>query len=254
MNQNLAEIRWTDNYEQFKRINYNRDVMESRVSELVESINKYGYLLPILVNQDLMIVDGQHRIEAAKKSGHKVSYIQIDFEENMLPILIATVNSTSKNWRDTDYLNMWVSIGKEAYLYIANMIDENCINIETFLTLTGFGKKGKIKFYSGNIKFSEQQKETIHSKLEKINQLRNVSDSCESFKNSIAFTRATMKCIKHPDYNHDRMVTQLEKSPGSLVVCNNTKEYVRSLEIIYNRGLGRGKGNRISFEIDSQKK
>jgi len=77
MSLKLAEVKSTKDYDLFKMINYNREVMKPRIDKIVESIKEYGFILPILVNKEFMIVDGQHRFEAAKKAGSEVSYIQL---------------------------------------------------------------------------------------------------------------------------------------------------------------------------------
>ena len=57
----------TRDYDQFKKLNGNRNINESQVDGIVHSILEVGYQpVPILVNEFMEIIDGQHRLEAVK--------------------------------------------------------------------------------------------------------------------------------------------------------------------------------------------
>ncbi len=58
----------TFDLEQFKPLHGNRQVNFAHVKRLVDSIKDNGYLLnPITVNKNNEVIDGQHRLEAAKQ-------------------------------------------------------------------------------------------------------------------------------------------------------------------------------------------
>lgn len=51
-------------------------------SALKENIKRYGFLVPIITNRDLVIADGEHRLEAAKDLGMpEVPVIRLDVDE-----------------------------------------------------------------------------------------------------------------------------------------------------------------------------
>ena len=55
-------------YSQFKYLGGNRDITHSK--KLLESITQNGYFnVPILVNENMEIIDGQGRFEALKMLG-----------------------------------------------------------------------------------------------------------------------------------------------------------------------------------------
>lgn len=60
----------TDKYSIFRRLSGNRDVKEARVKKIMRSIEKVGYIPnPIIVNENMEVVDGQGRLEAVKRLG-----------------------------------------------------------------------------------------------------------------------------------------------------------------------------------------
>jgi len=243
LNKKLATIQVTKDYDMFKLYNYNRAVMVKRVDEIVESILKYGFLLPILVNEDFLVIDGQHRLEAARKTGVELSYIQVAFPSQAIPLLIATVNSTSTNWKLPDYLNMWEFFKKPAYVSIRDYISKHFIKIYAFLQLANVASmKDQKKFRDGTLSFSKSQIEKIEKKLawlEEIVELIPEDDKLrKSLKTCSQFRQAIIQCLIHPDYDHKRMMKVLMKSPGSLQKQRSMPMYVEVLEMLYNnKGL-----------------
>lgn len=70
------EIQRTNNYYMFKRLEGNRFVDPKKVNKLKKSIDEVGYISnPIIVNEKMEVIDGQHRLEALKELGKPVEYI-----------------------------------------------------------------------------------------------------------------------------------------------------------------------------------
>lgn len=85
---------------------YNPNVMEERDFENLEnSIERYGYIEPIIVNKrNNVIVGGHHRLRALKKKGIKeVDIVYVDLDENDEKRLNIALNRISGYW-DIDKL------------------------------------------------------------------------------------------------------------------------------------------------------
>ena len=86
----------------FKRLLGNRDITESRVSAIIDSIEKVGYQpVPILVNEKMEVIDGQGRLEACKRLGLPIYYIVkngIGIDECM------SMNIKMQNWTIYDFI------------------------------------------------------------------------------------------------------------------------------------------------------
>lgn len=68
------EIKSTQNYGQFKRYPRNRSVSPGRLVDEIRS-NNHLSSHPIVVNEDMYIIDGQHRLEAARYLGLPIYYL-----------------------------------------------------------------------------------------------------------------------------------------------------------------------------------
>ena len=73
----------TKDYEKFSIKSYNRNLNRNHINELKEKFATIGYkdYLPILVNENYEIIDGQHRFVACKESGLPIVY-QVIYENN----------------------------------------------------------------------------------------------------------------------------------------------------------------------------
>jgi len=68
-------IKTTTDYSLLKMNKFNRSVNKSHVNRLIESIKTNGLQVPVIVNRENEIVDGQHRFLALKKLNYKIPYL-----------------------------------------------------------------------------------------------------------------------------------------------------------------------------------
>lgn len=112
--QKNAELLSTDNYDRFKYLDYNRHLNEGLVSRLVYSIGEIGYIQgkPVIVDPNMNVIDGQHRLEACKRLGIPVYYVieKADAQKTMMHL-----NAQQTNWRTIDYVESWATKGIKCY-------------------------------------------------------------------------------------------------------------------------------------------
>lgn len=107
-------IKGTKEYSKFKRFDSNREVNKTHLRRLVGSIHQKNllHLFPIVVNADMEIVDGQHRLAAAMELGVPVYYIT---NSSVTKADIAMVNTNRKSWGYIDFVNYYRKEGVKAY-------------------------------------------------------------------------------------------------------------------------------------------
>ena len=81
----------------------NRDVLEGHVEKLKQLIQKHGYIksLPIIVDPDGCIIDGQHRYLACKELKIEPTII---VEEDDFHALVPVINANQKKWNFADFV------------------------------------------------------------------------------------------------------------------------------------------------------
>jgi hypothetical protein len=65
----------TKQYEKFRFLESNRGISIKKVNKFISSIKRQGLQIPIVINEDKFIVDGQHRFLALKKLNMNIPYI-----------------------------------------------------------------------------------------------------------------------------------------------------------------------------------
>lgn len=113
----------TMNYLQFKTVKGNRDINDSHVKRLAESINKNGYLgYPILVSTNMEILDGQHRFMALKSLEKPIPF---EIRSSMDIKDIQALNAVSRTWGIMDYIKSYSELGKEDYQKFLRLYEEH---------------------------------------------------------------------------------------------------------------------------------
>ena len=96
----------------------NRDIRRNQVDRIKESIKTHGYIgaVPILVDEDGLIIDGQHRYVACKELGIEPTILQAGSFE-----LVPVLNSTQLSWGLSDFVKYYAAKGYEDYVILENI-------------------------------------------------------------------------------------------------------------------------------------
>jgi hypothetical protein len=225
----------TRDYACFKHLKYNRPVDDKRVEGLMISIKEHGFLLPILVSDDMQVADGQHRLAAAQRLGVPVSYIKFNISGDHLPVLIAKLNSLSQNWKLVNYYEMWKELGRETYNWIGDVIEKYDMTFVNIYKLFAQSHSKLVKkFKDGTIEFTATQRAHIEKLASYFYDLSNYDNKFYSF--GLVFRNAVLAVVTHRDYDHERMLRKLKGDAGRLLGCVNKIDFILQLEEVYNHG------------------
>jgi len=157
---NLMEIQKTKDYSIFKFVLSNREVDANHVKKLARSIETRNLLSvrPIIVNDQMQLIDGQHRLEAAKQIGAEVFYIQIG---NLTKSDIAVLNTAQKNWTRTDFINFYALEGNENYKRIAALLNKYYFVKPTVIIHMACGRDPGIKEGAARIEDAKRVEQAL---------------------------------------------------------------------------------------------
>ena len=104
----------TQNYEMFDFMTSNRNLNNGLIERLIKSINEIGYIesRPILVNESMVIIDGQHRFQALKELGLPIVYSVINVDMNKAMI---SLNMNQLVWSLENWIKSYASKGIPCY-------------------------------------------------------------------------------------------------------------------------------------------
>ncbi|MFB6375421.1 MAG: hypothetical protein ABEN55_20410 [Bradymonadaceae bacterium] len=122
----------------------------------------------------IVVLDGQHRIRAAQKSGHPVQF-KVDVDRELTPELIAGMQQEVKDWSSREWLGMYVHFGVEDYIFAQNICENYDISVPTFRLLSGYkGGRQDREFKSGDMKVTNRAE--IRAFLNDLEELRSRLD------------------------------------------------------------------------------
>jgi len=229
----------TINYDQFRSIMANREVHAGHVNKLVKAIREKNllHLNPILCNEKMELIDGQHRLEAAKILKLPIWY---NMDGNVSKDDIASINSNSRNWSQLDYINYWTIEKKAGFDKLSSFLSEypEIKPSTSIMLLSSDGVRNSKELQKGFVNVLN-----YNIAVEIANKLKFFSNIFEYTYDS-KFITALAKLMSHPDYSFEKLKTQVEMQPRSLVRCIDKKQYLEMLLEIYNY---RASSKRISF-------
>lgn len=226
------QVASTTKYAQFKDILGNRIINKEHVARLRKEIQANNLLAtcPIIVNEKMEVIDGQHRLEAARGLKVPVFYVKV-------PGLgiehIIRLNTSQRRWGIWDYITLHIEHGNEEYVELKKFCDTYGFSPTVGSILTSersFGTTKSAAFREGRfeIKDLDQGHEIAKAMKMLVGSYRtNVTQRQDAF--AAAMKKAAMQLQEQGHSIFD--LVSIIKEQG-LVVENysRTRDYYRDFE------------------------
>ncbi len=118
MNLPVNEVYKTDDLDMFKFTKFNRNILFT--DEMLKQA-KEGFISPIIVNEYMVVIDGQHRLEHAKKAGVPIEYI---VKPGLTEHDIVRMNTTQRPWSLLNFIESYANQGSEEYVSLLNLLNK----------------------------------------------------------------------------------------------------------------------------------
>lgn len=238
----MNEILTTKNYGLFKMLNGNRPLNELHVRRLMESFKMEYLLSPVIVNKNMEIIDGQHRLEAAKRLGLPINYIKTNGYGLME---VQLLNTSNKNWGKIEYLNSYCDLGIKSYLQLKEFMNTYPIfgisAAEKIMTNTigGVNNRGSYRINGkevGRVKNFEMGKFEVNDIKLSYEYAAKIIEYAPYYSGYFRalFVGTLITLFKNPDFIHNEMIKKLQLHPTALVHCQTSEQYKLLIEKIYN--------------------
>lgn len=224
------QVKKTTDYGQFIYLAGNRTVAKSHVQDLIKSFEKspeLAGLRPMLVNEKMEIIDGQHNLQACEALELPVHYVVVP---GLTLETAQLLNAYQRPWKFMDYAHSYAMGGNQNYATLIKFTHEYSVPAAVLAVyLAGGRNKGASKrFKSGDFVIGDAK--VAETKLDMLSDFEFVSD----FWNSGPFAMAFWNVLKFDGYDHKRMITGAK---GAGVRRQGTRvDYLRELEKAYNFG------------------
>lgn len=225
----------TVNYEQFKLRDDNRDggVTDAHVRKIVASIKLKNMLefRPIIVNEHMEVIDGQHRLAAAKELKVPIYY---EIHTGAAGAEIIGYN-LAKAWMPSDYLNYYCEHDYPHYKKLREFMKNQSLSLQSAMCLcTKKSKHSLEEFRLGKFIFNDEYNAvSFEVCLETIDKIK-TSMGFSHFTKSSRFWKALIRITTHDDFNEEKWFKNMSKFIERFCPKATTKDYLKLFLEVHN--------------------
>lgn len=238
-------IKATKNYDIFKKHDFNREIVEGNVLKIMRSLQVKNLLeyRPILVDESMRVIDGQHRLEAARRLELPVYF---EMKADVQPQDIILLNDNSKCWGRDDYLNFYCAQGNKEYIKLKKFIGEHKVSLATAMAVMGLdsGKNYKNPTTANSFKNGKFVFPSAHEEIDSVNILHHSQEVIEflsprmtgdrKFLKGPKFRRSLYNFLSIKAVDFEVFIHKLNYKLNIIRPCARIAEFVEIFKQIYN--------------------
>lgn len=238
----FGQVYETADYSIFKKLKGNRGCTEARKRAVLKSIQKIGQLVPIVVDENLAIIDGQARFEACKELGIQIKYI---IEKGTGIEAARSANACMKIWQANNYVESFAECDSPAYVMLQKACKEtgwspSCVLAATFHN----GDGARMALKDGTLRFGETDLAFAITINEKCTDIRNALGL--KAKPTHTFVHAVQIVVSSDKYDHEHMIQNCKRLKTEYVFTGGIGTVLKTFTAVYNNRLQ--KRDKIYFE------
>ena len=226
----------TRDYKAFSFITGNRNINNSHLEKLRKSMMEMLIPIPIVVNEKLQIIDGQHRYMICKEEGWTLNFIQI---KGLALTSVQKINELMKVWTAEAFMHCYCDLALET----EDGEYDDYVEYREFKRKYGFGHNETQAILTNQRMFSGNLSDRFRNGSFKINDLKKATHVAERITDvgkyyqgykRRGFVIAMLHCFATPEYDHDRFLSKLSYQTYKLSDQSNYKQYLQIAQDIYN--------------------
>lgn len=246
----IADVLVTRDYNLFTFLRGNRNIDTANLEKIKESMQEEQLLIPIIVNQNMEIIDGQHRFTAAKELKLPIYYIVN--EAYGLEQVLRCNTGGSKKWTNEDFLVQHCEMNNENYIEFKNLCQLYSVSVSDMMKIFCKIQGEKSSIFKQNFRNGSFVMDEKKEAQEFLNALDDFNiDDFYKYNKKGNFIAAFMKLYFRKGYDHEVMKSKLETNSYQLKKCATTDQYLSMLcNKIYSYG---GNKKAIYFSEENRK-
>lgn len=233
----------TYRYDLFNKTEGNRDLNEPHILQLMKSIEKNGYneLSYGKANENMELIDGQHRLEALRRlaaKGIRYPFLYIKAAGADLNDCIKS-NELQKNWENIDYIKAYAvnkdCETKEDYVTLLDLVEKyrGAVSISMIVkicTHMSNNSSGLNDVRAGKFRFVRPYDEVVRI----CDYLRDIKDAIRKAQHHTTYCNAIIWAITNKEIDSEALKYQLKKYGEKLDKATKFEEALRQLSYVYH--------------------
>lgn len=233
------ELLTTSKHDLFTSYEHQRKIKPAHAAKIAASMRKFGYLpsKPLQVYRrdgKLHLLDGHHRLNAAKELGIPVYYV---IETERSEQTVGPENMTVLRWNNQDFVGLFSGKGNEAYEVLAKYNNMGFPVQQAASLLVGDSAHSTNACRSiadGTFKVKTTRYcDAIAGIWFKSDGVRRVIDACP-FITGRTFIEAMSMLLHVDQFEHETLAKKILNNPMMLNKCADRMQALEMLEEIYN--------------------
>lgn len=233
--QKVGEVMKTYDLSIFKQLPGNRPPNLLHIKRLKQSMIDHGVLMcPIIVNENMEVIDGQHRLMAAQGlDGVPIYYIKADsyrLEQ------VHTLNMNQKNWAKKDFVDGYAEMGLEPYIKLKRFLEVNkdltfdsCIYlVNQNVSLSHMDRDKNNSIENGTFKGKD-----FDIAYQLAEQIRRCGKYYQDYKNA-KFVSSMIQAVRNDKFDMEVFIHKLQYNFDLLDKCRKSHHFKDVIEKIYN--------------------
>lgn len=227
----------TRDYSIFKRLTGNRDIPESRIGKIVASIQEIGWVHnPIVVNENMEVIDGQGRLTALQRLKMPVEYIIAPGASTRECVYM---NMNMVNWKLPDFVKSYAEQGNENYQRLLSLMEKyaggNLNIISTAIYRVSKAKLRDIK--EGTLQLTEEQYKDAVPRLEFIKPLLEKINEKKLPGSLVTLMQTLIYYFDYEEVDKERLAYSVEKYIYNATPWVLNTDCEREVENAYNYNI-----------------
>ena len=250
---NHPEIFVTNDYSAFKFLKGNRDIKQ--VKRIVDSVREIGqFQSPILVNEKMEIIDGQHRFAAFSSLGLPI-YYQIHQGVGLKETTF--LNSSQRRWSSKDFLHSQIALGNENYIYIDALQKKyHGFAVQVIVSIfhgniSSGGGRHSNEFQQGGFVAPLDRRRDVERTLETLIELDQVIKSIGGQRRMTE--TAIAWCLNYEKTDRARLIDCIKERHALIRPAADVSALLRDISNVYNKGIKKA-SKRIYFDVAYKEK
>lgn len=241
----------TTEYGLFKLDPTNRDI--KKIDGLVNQAKTIGIVSPIIVDENMIVYDGQHRLEASKVAKTPIKYIVI---EGVGAEAMIGMNTNSSNWKLIDYANHYAKMGFIDYQDIIELANTYDVTVSQIAEMQGVsmaqGSKMLNRWYGFQNGKTRINKRYVEETLIPYGMFINET----GLKQKSATLQAFSKLYNISKFDLSRFIQKINNQSSKYEInkFQNKGDVLAAFLDVYNHQLQRNSKFKIDFMYDENKK
>jgi hypothetical protein len=228
-----TQTKSTTEYNKFKFLIDNRSTARTHINRLKNAIQENPSILevqPILVNEKMEIIDGQHRFAAASELNLPIHYNQVK------GLNIATardMNVLQRRWTVEDYAISYAKAGNENYKLFNELHRQHPSLATTIIMVVMAGETHGMGTDFRNGQFIlKREIEEVTWILEQLESIREITNG--EIPVSKPFVISFLQALENEEFDTEEFLKGLRKKPESFHRVSVIRDGLRMIEDIYN--------------------